>query len=198
MAENTLSQIAQQNLGDLLSIIENIKFQRSPERFVQFLTQGDFFYAPASRVNHDNCDGGLYNHSKRVFNSMKILNKILKNRYSDQSLFYMSFGHDICKINYYKPKQMWYKDENNRWLSKPGWVIQDNFPVGHGQKSIILMLKYVQLTEQQMLAIRWHMGAFDKYTSDQVGKILYGSAQQMTPLTRMLHIADLMSITLYN
>lgn len=187
--------IAQDNFDEFMTIVQSIQFKRNPDKFIQFLTQGDFFITVAARAHHDNVPGGLYNHSKKVFNSMRILNKVSKEKYSDQSLFYMSFGHDICKINMYKEKQQWYKDQNNKWQSKPGWQIVDDFPVGHGQKSIILMLKYVQLTKEQMLAIRWHMGGFDDYVRDYIGRFTYDAAQDMTPLTRMLHIADLMSVS---
>lgn len=190
-------KIAEQNFDQFMKIVQSIQFNRSPDKFIEFLSQGDFFYTVGARAHHDNIEGGLYNHSKKVFKAMKILNKVSNvEKYSDQSLFYMSFGHDICKINIYKPKEQWYKDDKNNWQSKLGWQIIDDFPVGHGQKSIILMMKHVQLTNEQMLAIRWHMGGFDQYTKDPIGKHTYAEAESMTPLTRMLHIADLMAVTL--
>ena len=188
--------LAQKNFDDFMTIVQSIQFKRSPDKLLQYLTQSDFFYAPAARSHHDAQQGGLYNHSKKVYNAMRILNKVSKNKTDDQSLFYMGFGHDICKINIYKEKQQWFKDQHNKWQSKPGWQIVDPFPVGHGQKSIIIMLKYVQLTNEQMLAIRWHMGGFDNYVRDQIGKHTYAQAQDATPLTRMLHIADLMAVAI--
>jgi len=41
-------------------------------------------------------------------------------------------------------------------------VTEDLFPVGHGEKSVIILQKYITLTEQEIMMIRWHMGMFDR------------------------------------
>ena len=42
----------------------------------------------------------------------------------------------------------------------PGYnVTMKNFPMGHGEKSLVLLLcSGLELTDAEMLAIRWHMG----------------------------------------
>ena len=35
-------------------------------------------------------------------------------------------------------------------------------PLGHGEKSVIILKQYINLTLQEEMIIRWHMGTFDK------------------------------------
>ena len=64
--------------------------------------------------------------------------------------------HDLCKIDAYRnipvPKGAAGQYEATR-----------SFPVGHGEKSVILILQYMKLTKEEILAIRWHMGQYDFY-----------------------------------
>jgi HD superfamily phosphohydrolase YqeK len=41
------------------------------------------------------------------------------------------------------------------------WEVDDKLPLGHGEKSIYLLQKYINLTDEEALAMRWHMVAFD-------------------------------------
>ena len=42
-----------------------------------------------------------------------------------------------------------------------GYTFRDAFPLGHGEKSLFLITRHIALTEEEALAIRWHMGAYD-------------------------------------
>ena len=69
----------------------------------------------------------------------------------------------------------------------PYYITDDEFPIGHGEKSIILIQKFIELTDEEIYAIRWHMGGFEpkenyKYLS---------SAFSKCELALRLHIADL-------
>lgn len=41
------------------------------------------------------------------------------------------------------------------------WQVDDQLPLGHGEKSVYVLQKYIQLTDEEALAIRWHMTCFD-------------------------------------
>lgn len=41
------------------------------------------------------------------------------------------------------------------------YSVDDRFPIGHGEKSLILASKYLLLTEEEACIIRWHMNAWD-------------------------------------
>lgn len=43
----------------------------------------------------------------------------------------------------------------------PLWVVDDQLPIGHGEKSIFVIQKYIDLLDDEAMAIRWHMAAFD-------------------------------------
>jgi 23S rRNA maturation-related 3'-5' exoribonuclease YhaM len=189
--------VTKQNFEDMVSIAEKIEFKRDVAKLFEYLVGTDYFYAPAARGHHDAKEGGLYEHSKKVFLALKELNKLLINPYSEETLFIVGFGHDLCKIDIYEPKEQWYKDESNRWQSKPGWIINDKFPLGHGEKSVYLLNKCIELTQEEMLAIRWHMGGFEiGSVIDPMVKNSYSAAQKQSLLVRMAHSADLMAVTM--
>ena len=41
------------------------------------------------------------------------------------------------------------------------YVKKDRFPMGHGEKSVYLIARFMKLEDEEALAIRWHMGAWD-------------------------------------
>ena len=44
---------------------------------------------------------------------------------------------------------------------KPSYKIVDKLPMGHGEKSVYLIQKFMKLTDEEAIAIRWHLGGFD-------------------------------------
>jgi hypothetical protein len=85
------------------------------------------------------------------------------------------------------------------WLkNKPGspipempisWSYEDREPLGHGEKSLIILQRFIKLELYEMLAIRWHMGAWD--LSDVYGKYAFNEAVKVHPLVILLQTADL-------
>jgi hypothetical protein len=71
-------------------------------------------------------------------------------------------------------------------LAKKYGIVKEN-----GEKSIIQIMRYMQLTEEEMLAIRWHMGAFDSAVKG--GSYDMNNAFAGSRLAAMLHIADMMA-----
>jgi hypothetical protein len=65
----------------------------------------------------------------------------------------------------------------------------DTFPLGHGEKSVIILQQFVKLQLPEILAIRWHMGPWDLSPND--GKWAFGEATKICPLVTMLQTADL-------
>ena len=37
------------------------------------------------------------------------------------------------------------------------YVKKDRFPMGHGEKSVYLIARFMKLEDEEALAIRWHM-----------------------------------------
>jgi hypothetical protein len=43
----------------------------------------------------------------------------------------------------------------------PFYKVKDEFPMGHGEKSLCIIQRYIALTDEEALAIRWHLGGYD-------------------------------------
>ena len=75
-------------------------------------------------------------------------------------------------------------------MQKEIYEINEKFPIGHGEKScIILQWFFKKLEVHELLAIRYHMGSFDAAVKG--GDFGISKAYEMAPLAVMLHLADL-------
>jgi hypothetical protein len=156
---------------------ENIKRAGSNE-LLAWLERGDFFIAPASAKYHLNHEGGLCEHSMNVWR--RFSNECDSNA---ETLAICGLLHDVCKINFYKVSTRNVKDEKGAWQQVPYYEIDEKFPFGHGEKSVFLIERFMKLTVDEAVAIRFHMGDYeDKSTPAAFAKY---------PLALMLHIADL-------
>lgn len=91
--------------------------------------------------------------------------------------------HDLCKIDAYR------QEEGQQ--GKTEYQLTKNFPAGHGEKSVILILQFMHLTQEEILAIRWHMGQYDFYARG--GGYDVDNAFHQCKLAVMLHLADMMA-----
>ena len=72
--------------------------------------------------------------------------------------------------------------ENGVWIQKPYYTVKDDFPYGHGEKSVFMIERFMRLTNEEAFAIRFHMGDYnDSNTS---------GAFEKYPLALLLHQAD--------
>lgn len=182
---------------------------------INYLDESDFFKAPASTKYHGAYDGGLCEHSLNVYdNILKLENLFFSqksegDRYSLKSLTLVSLLHDVCKIDIYKENYrnvQKFKEDNFTpelnekgkpiWNRVKGYEVVDNLPLGHGEKSVIILQKYFSLTTDEIIAIRWHMGGYDDLTKTFIGNITANNAFNNYPLVTLLHMADLSSIFL--
>ena len=147
------------------------------------LSKTDFYIAPASTRYHDSHEGGLVKHSLRVFNylSEELMDD---DTYSHETIAIVSLFHDICKINFYK-KEMRNTKQNGKWVQVPYYKVEDKLPIGHSEKSVILLREFIKLTPDEILAINSHMGGFDNRD------FVISGAFSICPLAVHLHIADL-------
>ena len=154
-----------------------------------FVLQSDFFTAPASTKYHLSVPGGLAVHSWNVYQALLQLNDIYRIMVPDESLVICGIWHDICKANFYATATRNVKNEKTGvWEKVPYITVADQDPLGHGEKSVIILSRFIQLTQDEAWAIRWHMGAWDAegYGTRQA----LGSAIDKSPLLRLLMLAD--------
>lgn len=173
---------------------------------IHCLEESDFFIAPASINYHGNYDGGLCEHCLQVYDNIMKLSKVFECNYSEKELTLVSLLHDICKVGIYKKefKTRKKKDENgnflynekgkNIWEDYQTWIIDDKLPLGHGEKSVMILMRFYQLTDNEIMAIRWHMGGYDDITKSYIGNLTANNAFNSYPIITLLHIADLSSI----
>lgn len=158
------------------------------DNLIEWLETTDFFIAPASTKYHLSKEGGLLEHSLNVYD--ELLKEVVVNglNLDNSSLVIVSLLHDLCKANYYSVSERNVKNDN-KWIKEPYYTVNDQFPIGHGEKSVIIIQKYIELTNEEIVAIRWHMGGYEsKENYSYLSKVF-----SEYPLALMLHIADLKS-----
>lgn len=171
------------------------------DKVLAFVQKTDFYNAPSSMNHHSNYMGGLLDHSLLTYScavnlkkAITAVNPELDSKLKDESIVVSALLHDLCKTNFYTNKQKWYKDANDQWQSYIGFEIQDNFPIGHGEKSVIILQSIgFQLEVEEMLAIRWHMGAWDGIPQQLDQRYAYMRAMEICPLCTLIQMADNMS-----
>lgn len=148
------------------------------------LEASDFFTAPASTKYHDSVAGGLCTHSLSVYD---YLESECKELFSNESIAVVALLHDVCKIGYYKVNTRNVKNDKGVWEQVPYYDVDDKFPMGHGEKSVIMIMDCMKLTTEEMMAIRWHMGGFEPKENYQSLSKAYAEF----PLALYLHMADM-------
>lgn len=154
-------------------------------------SETDFYTAPASSQFHGAFEGGLLNHSLSVFKYLKNFTKTLQG-IPEESLVIMGLLHDLCKVNFFTKGVRNVKiPGERRWEEQEIYTIDDQLPMGHGEKSVYLAMKYIPLTDAEALAIRWHMGGYDDAARAYVGGKAQSNTFQKYPVAAALNIADM-------
>ena len=170
------------------------------DKLLAWLETTDFFEAPASTRFHLSRPGGLVEHSIHVYHRLHDLYVSERQRAEDQPFIELLNGeeetiaicallHDICKANFYTVEMRNRKNEQGQWEKYPFYVVDDQLPYGHGEKSVYIISGFMKLTREEAMAIRWHMGFSD--TDFKGGGFSAGNAFGKFPLAVLMHIADL-------
>lgn len=175
------------------------------ENVIRHLERLGFFDAPASTRFHLNVKGGLMLHSWNVCNTalmlreqMIAMNPDLEPKLPVESVIIASLLHDVCKSNIYKETLLNRKNEDGFWEKVPGYEVDYSaLPLGHGEKSVIMLLALgLKLTKDEMLAIRWHMTAWDLPFHSSEQKANLQMAREQAPLCTVIQCADSLSTSL--
>ena len=150
-----------------------------PDALLSYLHDAGFFEAPASLKYHGAYSGALYDHSFAVTQALLSLTRRLDLRWEQhRSPYIVGMFHDLCKVDNYCRKD------------GGGWEYNRDATIpGHGDKSAILLSQYLRLTEEEILCIRWHMGAFDEKENWNA----YGRACEKYPNVLYTHTADMIA-----
>lgn len=169
---------------------------------IQYLDKAGFFMAPASAKQHLNYEGGLLEHSMNVCKMALMLREQilamrpeLEKQLGKDSVVIAALLHDVCKTTRYRKVQKYRKDEYGRWETYDAYESDSSrFPVGHGEKSVIMLLQLgLKLCKDEIVAIRWHMGAWDLSFQSYEQKANISEANGRFPLASLLQAADSLS-----
>ncbi len=170
-----LEKINEANYCDFFNYPECVSV---PDDFPLWLKAHGFFCAPASIGHHSKQPGGLYAHSLAVANELKKYTRKLGLQWFDKdSAWRVGMFHDLCKTD----------DYILSW-SEGSWSWNKNQTLhGHGDKSVIMLQQHIELTEEEVACIRYHMGAF----TDKSEWEYYGNAIERFPNVLYTHTADM-------
>ena len=173
-----------------IELYGELVYRDGAEDLLKWLVKSDFFEAPASTAFHSNVKGGLCHHTLLVYD--RLCEELVNDGYVldaelKSTAFIVAALHDLCKVDFYvlDRRNVKVDEKNNIWEKVPYYRIDEQLPFGHGEKSVYIIQSFMNLTREEALAIRWHMGDFSE---------AYGGcskAYAMCPLVVYLHIADI-------
>ena len=205
------TSISNDNISRFESLFVSVEGDGIDKLLRYIKNKTDFYSAPASTRYHMACEGGLLQHSLNVYDCLMAKKespiwKPILEEIPDESLIIISLLHDLCKANVYEvffKNQKTYDEEkvaaaNPRdrkhdqkgdyiWEVVDGYQFNDKMPLGHGEKSALLVQNYIHLTKPEVMAIRWHMGFSDNKDNNQ----LVGNAMEYFPIVLALYEADM-------
>lgn len=172
------------------------------DEVIENLEDLGFFIAPASTNFHSNCREGLLQHSVKVCRvglmlreQMIQMNPDLDDLLPFDSVILATLLHDVCKSEIYKPAVKKRKNHYGIWEEYNGYDVNySQFPLGHGEKSVIVLLRMgLDMTDEEIMAIRWHMTAWDLAFQSPEMKSNLNAAKDKTPLCCLVQTADALS-----
>ena len=170
------------------------------DKVLEKLDESGFYDAPASSKFHLSFKGGLLKHSLNVYNAALMLRGkaiLARPELEDQlpldSVAICTLLHDTCKTDIYKEGILSRKNADGYWEKYVGYQVDYNMglPLGHGEKSVIMLLSWgLELKPEEMLAIRWHMTAWDLPMQSPEHKESLNVAKSFSPLISLVQLAD--------
>jgi len=156
------------------------------DKLMYWISTTDFFVAPSSTRYHGAEPGGLVAHSIAVYKRLKAMQE----DEDDESIAIAALFHDICKADMYKQSFRNVKnDVTGKWEKVTCYEIEEKgIPLGHGEKSMFILMNFIKLTDDEVAAIRWHMGF--SVAENQFEKPSLTRAMQMYKLVLKLQTAD--------
>ena len=201
----------QKNIEKFENLMNTVIREGKDELMNYIKKKTDFYKAPASTKFHLSCEGGLLQHSLNVYDCLvakknsPVWGTILE-AIPDESLIVMALLHDLCKVNTYTqglknqktydtakvaaaPSSQVKHDSNGDfiWETVSTYEYNDSMPLGHGEKSVMLINCFMKLKTEEIFAIRWHMG----FSCPKEEWNALGEAMEKYPIVLALHEADM-------
>jgi hypothetical protein len=174
---------------------------RDPEKLIRYILNTSYLTDPASGEYHNDFQGGLVEHCLNVnvmardhlLPALKRFASAEAEKITEESMFLVAITHDFCKVGKYRwGEERNYKDSttNGKWVPYTYYGFnQDEFPMGHGEKSLAIASELIKLSTEEMLAIRWHMHFTEMGVNFGESKFSFGAAFS-NPLVKLMALAD--------
>ena len=159
------------------------------EDLLDYLKEIGFYISPASTQYHAAYEGGLLDHSVNVFTCAdKIASKLLtpaEYKKIFPSLVICSLLYDVGKCGQfgkrlYIPNILKGGEVSN---TKPYSINKDLMTLPHEVVSVVEIMKFIDLTEDEQRVIAWHNGLYGCFKCDIQGK--------ENQLYLIIHFADM-------
>lgn len=164
--------------------------------YTDFLRDSGFFDAPASANHHGNYPGALASHSIAVANELIRYTKAGLIGWTDErSPLIVGLLHDMCKVDTYEEvmddddiPELHMVSAYGEEVMVPKYKYNKNVLYkGHGTASVLKVAPYINLTEEEVACIVYHMGAF----TDKEDWEYYDRAVSHFPNVLYTHTADM-------
>ena len=145
---------------------------------IEKLVEMGYFECPSSTKYHGAYAGGNFDHSFAVANILTdYTSKLGLTWERPESPKIVGYLHDLAKVDDY----VWTGDRYEYNTKK--------LLTGHGDKSVILALGILSLTDEEIFCIRYHMGAF----TDKQEWAYYNNIVKKYPNVLYTHTADMLA-----
>lgn len=167
LERNGLQTVAQ-HFKDLF--LASVHRDGAEELLERLENETDFFEAPAGAKHHGAFPGGLVIHSLNVYRRLReitirdltprdALGPAPISEREEETVAILGLLHDVCKAGVYHIERKRRRNpETGVWEDYLGYTFRDPLPLGHGEKSLYQIARFIRLEDHEALAIRWHMG----------------------------------------
>lgn len=163
LERNGLQTVAQ-HFKDLF--LASVHRDGAEELLERLENETDFFEAPAGAKHHGAFPGGLVIHSLNVYRRLReITIRDLTDRDAlgpapisereEETVAILGLLHDVCKAGVYHIERKRRRNpETGVWEDYLGYTFRDPLPLGHGEKSLYQIARFIRLEDHEALAIR--------------------------------------------
>lgn len=172
------------------------------EEVIDYIDGIGFFSAPASASHHLAVEGGLVEHSLntckaalKVWEGMKEIDPNSVFDVKRDSIIIAALLHDVCKSDAYEKAMRRRKNELGQDELVPGYKpVTPKLAIGHGERSLVMLLYNtgLDLSDEEMMAIRWHMGPWGLNFNSAEENRMYDASFD-NPLVTIVHAGDLLA-----
>lgn len=156
-----VSDIKTENLDIFKRWLSNLPIMGDLEkhRFFNYLVETGYFEKPASLNHHGKEYGDLFAHSYNVAETLVYYTTNLGLKWiRPESPMIVGLFHDLCKVDNYISDSTVPANTRESSFCYNGKQLMK----GHGDKSVMMLSQFMTLTEEEILCIRYHMGAYEK------------------------------------